>query len=371
MGASVAYHLAKRGQRNILVVDSAESQGFGSTGAATGGFRVQFATEVNIRLSLLALRHLSALAEETGIDPEYRPYGYLFIAEREAEMAWLRQAVAIQKSAGVAAVREISADEVRELNPLVQSDQILGGSFSSIDGFMRPLKIMEACTVGAKKLGVEFEFETRVTGLKLDSDRITSVKTNKGPISADSVVNAAGAWAGQIASLCGFHLPVVPVPRQVAVTEVTDKLPANMPMTVFTRDGFHLRIRDGRVLLIWTTREIPPSSFDTTVNRPFLQQAYERAIENIPVLKEVRLDPEFSWAGLYEMSPDKTAILGKSPISNLYLINGSSGHGVMHSLALGDLLSQVMLGQEPSINIDALSLDRFAEGRMNPTSDIL
>ena len=225
--------------------------------------------------------------------------------------------------------------------------------------------------MGAKRLGVEFEFGTRVQSVSVHGDRLTEVQTSRGAISVGAVVNAAGAWAGEIAQMSGYDLPVKPVPRQVAATSPTDLLPGSMPMTIFTRDGFHLRVRDGRVLLIWTTKDLPPSSFNTSVDPRLLEETYARAVLNVPILRGARIDPDFSWAGLYEMSPDKTAILGKSPLGNLFLINGSSGHGVMHSLALGDLLSQVMLGQPTDIDIEPLSLERFEKGKAHPTGDIL
>jgi len=150
-------------------------------------------------------------------------------------------------------------------------------------------------------------------------------------------------------------------------------LPADMPMTIFAEDGFHLRVRDERVLLIWTTHGVPEQSFDTTPDRGWLQEMYLRACRSIPVLTHTKLDFDHSWAGLYEMSPDNTAILGRAPeLDNFYLINGSSGHGVMHSPILGQLLAEIVLdGRASTLDISALSPDRFARGELNPVADIL
>jgi sarcosine oxidase subunit beta len=141
MGASVAHHLAARGCRDVLLLDRAPAAGAGSTGRATGGFRVQYDMPVNVGLSLLSLEKLRRFRDEIGVDPEYQPHGYLFIARREGDLALLRKAQAVQHAAGAVRTREVSAAEVRELNPAVVPDGIVGGVFSDLDGFMRPMAL--------------------------------------------------------------------------------------------------------------------------------------------------------------------------------------------------------------------------------------
>lgn len=373
MGASVAHHLARRCVDDILVIDRSRGPGMGSTGAATGGFRAQFATEINVKLSLLARERLLNFQEETGVNPEYNPAGYLFLASSEDQLGFLRGALETQRQAGLNESREVSPEEAAKLNPNVSLGEAIGGTFCTIDGFMRPLKILEGCQRAAISKGVRFCFDTELEALSVSEGRVVRAETSSGSIEVDTVVNAAGVWAAEVAEMVGFALPVVPIPRHVATTVPTGILPQDMPMTVFASDGFHFRVRDGRILLIWTTQATPEPSFDTTVDPSWLDRVYQRGLEAIPALKDAPLDLQASWAGLYEVSPDKTAILGRPPeFENFYLINGSSGHGVMHSLALGQLAAEMIVdGEARSLDTHALRPTRFAEGEPNPSYDIL
>ncbi len=375
MGASVAWHLAARGCRDVVVLDRAPAPGEGSTGRATGGFRTQFATPVNIRLSLLSREKLLRFPEEIGADSGYRPYGYLFLAGDEAQMAALRSIRPLQQSLGVP-VEEIGREDVRRLNPAVRLDGIAGGSFCPIDGFIRPLNILNGYVKAARRLGVRFDFGVEVTGFAVAKrlpGRVTHVQTTAGSIAARHVVNAAGAWAGALGRLAGVEIPVSPLRRQVAPTVPTDVLPEEMPMTIFLEDGFHLRVRDGRILLLWPQPPAGNDPFDANFDESWLPGLLERARARIPSLKDVPVDRAGCWGGLYEMSPDKHAILGLAPrLDNLWLINGSSGHGVMHSPALGQLVAEMILdGEAKTIDVHSLHPSRFAEGEAIPEFHLL
>ena len=143
-----------------------------------------------------------------------------------------------------------------------------------------------------------------------------------------------------------------------------------MPMTIFTADGFHLRTRDGRVLLLWPTAGVAGDPFAATVDDGWIAEVAARARARLPVLGDTPIDRSACWAGLYEMSPDGHAIVGPAPeCPNLYLINGSSGHGVMHAPALGHLLAEIVLdGAASAMDTTALRPSRFADGDPNPVS---
>ncbi len=221
IGASVAYHLAKRAAGSILVIEKESALGRGSTGRATGGYRAQYSTEINVQLSLLAREALRHFSDETGIDPGYRPVGYLWIATSAEEFADLVRANAIQHKAGLHEATLLNAHDVYAKNPFVRQDGIVGGSFCQTDGFIRPLDILRGYVEAAQQNGVRFVFDTDVTGFeKADNGRIHTVFTNHGQaIETHAVVDAGGAWAQGIAKLAGVDLPVVPLRRQVALTE--------------------------------------------------------------------------------------------------------------------------------------------------------
>jgi len=373
MGASAAYHLAARGRRDVLVLDRSSEPGAGSTGRASGGFRAQFSTPIQVRLSLLARKKLKSFRKDTGVDPGYQPAGYLWLAVNESEMAVLRAALAVQHAEGLKEAREVSVAEIAKLNPAVRLDGVVGGCFCPTDGFIVPMRLLEGYLAAAQHLGVRVEWGTEVTGFERGgSDKLSRVLTTRGTITAGAVVNAAGPWAGSIAQLAGTELPVVPLRRQVAATTPSDLFPADMPMTIFAGDGFHFRVRDRRLLLLYPTPGVTDRPFDARVDQKWVAQVATIARQRIPIFERAEIDRAACHAGLYEMSPDRHAILGAAPeCANLYYINGSSGHGVMHSTALGQLLAELMVDGKTSIDTSALAPTRFAEGRLNVSSELL
>jgi sarcosine oxidase subunit beta len=374
IGASVAYHLAVRGARDVVVLDRGAGPGEGSTGRATGGFRAQFGSAINVRLSLLAREKLLRFSQEIGADPAYLAAGYLWLAGSEAELADLRAGRALQRAEGLHEAVEVGPGEIARLNPALRLEGVIGGTFCPTDGFIRPRRILDGYLAAARRCGVRIEWQTEVTGFDQRGDgRIVAVETSHGTIGVDAVVNAAGAWAAPLARMAGVDLPVSPLRRQVAITTPCELLPAMMPMTIFAGDGFHLRVRDGRVLLLRPTPGVPGRPFDIRVDPEWIDAVTETAQRRVPVLRGATIDRPGCWAGLYEVSPDKHAILGAAPAcGNLFLINGSSGHGVMHAPALGQLLAEIICdGTASTLDVTALRPSRFDEGAPNPVSGLL
>lgn len=224
----------------------------------------------------------------------------------------------------------LSAAEARSINPAIDDDAVVGGAYCPSDGFIRAMQITRGYYEAAQRLGVRFDFGVEVETLSLDSG---------------AVVNARGAWAG---------LPVEPLLRCVAPTVPTSALPSNMPMTIWADDGYHLRMRDGRALLL-----LPDA---TCLEDSWLARVAALTRERVPALRDVPIDRDACWSGLYEMSPDKHALLGRVD-RNLYICSGSSGHGVMHAPALGQLLAEIIVdGRATTIDAHALRPSRFAEG---------
>jgi sarcosine oxidase, subunit beta len=374
IGASVAYHLARRGWRDVLVLDRSPTPGEGSTGKATGGFRAQYATPINVQLSLVSRDKLRCFQEETGYDPGYLQAGYLWLASTARELEILRAAQEVQHRHGLAEATEVSLADIARLNPALRLDDVIGGTFCPTDGFVRPLSLLEGYLAAAHRLGVVSEWQVEVTGVSRATDgRVSSLETSRGSVAVGAVVNAAGAWAAEVASWAGADLPVIPLRRQVAVTVPSDILPASMPMTIFAGDGFHLRVRDRRILLLWPTPGVPGRPFDTRVDDAWIEAVVAKARQRVPEVAKLAIDRATCWAGLYEISPDKHAILGAAPACpNLYFVNGCSGHGVMHAPALGQLLAELMSDDAATtLDVSPLRPSRFAEGRLNPVSELL
>jgi sarcosine oxidase, subunit beta len=374
IGASVAWHLTTRGVRNVLLIDAAPEPGLGSTGRATGGYRGQFANDINVRLSLLSRAKLLRLEHDTGVDPEYRPVGYLFLADSAAQLEALRDAREIQHAAGLTEAAELTVEEAARINPNVVLDGVVGAAWCPSDATIRPLKILRGYLDAALRNGARVQWNARVTRMERAANgTITHVHVNGERMAVDVVVNAAGAWSAGVAALAGVDLPVVPTRRQIACTRVQEILSDAFPMTIWARDAFHLRVRDGRALLNWPV-EIPRDDpYSLVVDEPLVQRVWELALARVPAMQHTALEPSAHWVGLYEMSPDKTVILGRAPgVPNFILANGSSGHGVMHSPILGQLVSEIICdGAAQTLDITPLRLERFAEGQALPVSGML
>ncbi len=374
IGASVAYHLARRGWRDVVVLDRGPTPGGGSTGRATGGFRAQYATAVNVRLSLLAREKLRCFEAETGVDPGYAECGYLWLAGSAAELAELERAQRIQHAEGLTEAVLLGRDDIASVNPAVQASGVVGAAYCPSDGFIEPLAILDGYLRAASRLGVELRWGVEALGLRRRPDgSIAAVETDQGALEAEAVVDAAGAWAATVAAWAGVQLPVVPLRRQAAATTPCDLLPASMPMTIWAGDGFHIRVRDGRVLLLQPTPGVPDAPFDTRVDPDWVDMVERAAHARVPVLRRATIDRAACWAGLYEISPDKHAILGAAPeCPNLFFANGSSGHGVMHAPGLGQLLAEIISdGKASSMDATPLRYGRFAEGALVPSSGVL
>jgi sarcosine oxidase subunit beta len=186
------------------------------------------------------------------------------------------------------------------------------------------------------------------------------------------VVNAAGPWAAQVARFAGVDLPVESLRRMLAPTEPFDKIPRSSPMVIDMSTGFHYRPEGLGLLLAWNDPEETPG-FKTQVDRSFVEKILTRAVDRVPCMEELEVNPARVWAGLYEVSPDHHGILGPvASVPGLYLANGFSGHGVMHSPATGKILADLILTGSTSV-IDArdLSFERFAEGRLLEETAVL
>ena len=363
VGWSVAHHLARAGMRRILVVD----RGGGAPTRHRGSPRpVRHRGERPP--SLLSRQKLLAFQEETGVAPGYRPAGYLFLAATEAQRRQLAAALEVQRACGCADASLIDAEDARRLAPCIRTEGVVGGSFSPRDGFIRPLEIRRGYLESALRAGVE-RLDADVTGLSRRGD-VLRVETSAGTHEAGRVVNAAGAWAAAVGAMAGVEVPITPLRRQVARTAPTHALPGSTPMTIFA-DGFHFRVRDDHVLLLWPT-DGRADPFDVSVWRTVRScpRKGARPRGSVPALAEVPIAS--TYAGLYEMSPDEHALLGPAHgLRQLFLVNGSSGHGVMHAPALGQLAAEMLTGRPTSLDVHALRPSRFAEGAPNPVRRLL
>lgn len=395
VGSSVAYHLATQGCTNVLVIEREAHQGKGSTGKSMGGVRAQFATPVNIQMSIYSIDFFSRFDEVIGYPADYRPHGYLFCATTERHLEYLRVNRERQLALGLQEVEEVSADDIARFVPQLRVDDLLGGTYCSTDGFVDPHSVMMGFMLKARESGVRLWLDTTVTGIETepanagapcvspadsrsagvspaDLRRVVGVYTSRGFVSTRVIVNAAGPWAAGVAELAGVSLPVEPLRRQLVPTEPFNQLPQRFPMVIDMSTGFHFR-REGRgILLAWNDPDETPG-FKTDFDPTFVEKILTRAADRVPCMVDAAVNPRRAWAGLYEMTPDHHAIIGEAPgVQGLFFTNGFSGHGVMHSPASGRITADLILrGHSDLIDTSLLQLDRFPAGRMLEETAIL
>jgi sarcosine oxidase subunit beta len=372
VGSSIAYHLTGAGCTNVLVVERETHQGKGSTGKSMGGVRAQFATPVNIQMSLYSIPFYAAFDERLGHPAGYKPQGYLFLATSERHLQYLRTNQEKQKALGLKTARMVSADEIRSMFPQLRSDDVVGGSFCSTDGFVDPYSAMVGFMARAAESGARLWRNTEVTAIQVDGHGVTGVETTRGPVVTRTVVNAAGPWAAQVAKLAGVELPVEPLRRMLVPTEPFDQFPHSAPMIIDMSNGFHFRPESLGFLLAWNDPEETPG-FKTDFEPEFTEKVLTRAADRVPCFENLAVNPKRAWAGLYEMTPDHHPILGPvAEVPGFFLANGFSGHGVMHAPATGKILSDLILHQKCDL-VDAslLALNRYREGRLIEETAVL
>lgn len=359
MGASLAYHLARRGQRDILLLERGRVFGQGATGKCAGGVRHQFGSEINIRLSLESIRMLERFESEIGQAIALRQCGYLFLLTRAEDIAAFEANVALQHRLGVA-TEWLSPGEVAARIPLVRTDDVLAGTFYGRDGLCDPNSVVAGYVSAARRAGAALLSNVEVTGCRVAGSRIVGVETSGGSIEAEVVVNAAGPQAGLVGRMMGVDLPIWPLRRQMLVTTPLPEVPADFPFVIDFAPGLYFH-REGPGLLTGQSNPSEASSFDERVDLAWEQAHLQLAVQRMPVLERAGL--AHHWAGLYEMTPDAHPLIGRlSALDNAFVLAGFSGHGFMHGPIAGKLLAELMLeGRTSTLDITPLSPSRFAE----------
>ena len=361
IGTSIAYHLARKKARKIVLFEKA-MLGEGSTGKCAGGIRAQFSTEINIRLSLESFKTWNHFEELFDTELGFRRVGYLFLAATDEEWEVFQANARLQHQLGVKA-ELLTPGEIQKRWPFLRTDDLRGGTFCSWEGYAGPYEALSAFARGARRSGVKIYEGTEVIGILKNHGRILGVRTSQGDMEAPVVVNAAGPHAGQIGEMAGVEIPVKPYRRQLFFTAPFPHIPDAIPLVIDFHRGWYFR-REGPGLLISGPKD-PFPSFNLNVDYEAMVEVAENSMYRVPILEKAEINR--GWAGLYEISPDHHAILGEAPgLKGFFLANGFSGHGFQHSPAVGKVMAELILGEVPSIDISSLSIERFRTGRLIP-----
>ncbi len=363
VGTSAAYHLAAAGAERVLLLEREDALGTGSTGACAGGFRHQFSSEINIRLSLASVPMILSFQETHGLPLAVHQDGYLFLVRGEDAWRSFVAAAELQRACGVDA-RLLGPQEAFALVPGINLENVIGATFCPDDGIADPAGLTLGYATAARAAGAQIRTSVIVKGVLTRGRRVIGVETSTGVISTGVVLDAAGPWAGVLAETCGVALPVEPVPRNVVVTGPFPGGPDRRTLVVDAETSFYFH-REGPGVLMGMGSPNERASFDTTVDEALVaNELIPTAVRIFPPLE--RAGVARMWAGLYEMTPDRHPILGPVPdLPGLYVACGFSGHGFQHAPIVGKLLAEMIVdGEARSVDVSGLSLDRFARGQL-------
>lgn len=361
IGASAAFHLASGGAGRVLLLERADHLAAGSTGACAGGFRYQFSSEVNVRLSRASVPMITGFTEEHGLPLDVAQDGYLFLVRTEPLWRDFLEANRLHAALGVEA-EVLSPEQAAELVPGISRDGLVGATYGPRDGIADPSGLTHGYAKLARRSGAEIELGVEVRSVRAVHGRVLGVDTTAGPIDAGVVVNAAGPWAGRLAATVGVDLPLDPIPRHVLVTGPFAGAPERRTLVIDAGTSFYFH-REGEGVLMGMGSESERPSFDTIPDGSFVaEDLLPTAVRIFPPLEEAAV--EHSWVGLYEMTPDRHPIIGQAPgVAGFYLANGFSGHGFQHAPVVGKLLAEVIVGgAATTVDISSLGLERFERG---------
>ncbi|HKR98501.1 MAG TPA: FAD-dependent oxidoreductase [Candidatus Dormibacteraeota bacterium] len=358
IGLAVAVQLRRRGVERVLVIDAAAAPGAGSTSRANGGVRAQFSTRINVMFSQHTIRELMALDESSGGLVGYRSCGYLLLCGSERTVELQREAFELQRSLGVP-VRWLDPDEVRSHTPFVRVDGLRGATFCATDGVIDPHGVVSALHREGMRLDVAYAFDAQVREITRGSGAVR-VSGDGLEVECEWVVNAAGAHAAEIAAMAELALPVVPRRRNLVCTEHVPGFPRTAPMCVDVDTGVLIRPEGDGVLVGYTPRN-GPVTFDTAFEPAFLEEIATRIGNRFPFLAHVPVNQRKCWAGLYPETPDHHAIIDAVPEQPWFIqCAGFGGHGIMHSMAAGSAVAELITdGGCSTFDLAPLRLGRF------------
>lgn len=367
MGLSTAYHLAVAGVERIVLLEKG-ALGEGSTSKAAGGVRALFSDEINVRLGQHSLETFERFGAEFDQEIDLHQVGYLLLAEDESTMSTFERNADLMTFLGLDA-HTVDVDEAQRLSPLISPVGLVGGLFSPRDGHCTPESVVLGYARAARRAGVGILTGTAATGIDVEDGAVTAVRTDRGTITTSTVVCAAGAWSKQIAAWAGEVLPIEPLRRQIVVTEPLARAAPETPFTIDFASSFYFHA-EGRGLLLGAPESTDSWGFDETRDPTWLEDLAECMERRVPSLADVGI--QSGWAGLYEMTPDHNAVIGRSDTVDGFLYAaGFSGHGFLMGPAVGEVMRDVYLGKHPFVDISPLHASRFASDRGRPELNII
>ena len=364
-GLSIAYNLAaKHGIRNVAVFERAYI-GSGGSGRNTQVIRANYNTPENVPLYKASLGIWRTLSQELDFNILFTTQGELDLCHTEDSLMVERDKALLNAAYGVETV-VLTPDEILKRCPLIDLSgggelPVIGASYHPPGSFARHDSVVWGYAVAAQRRGVHIHEGVDVTGVDVEAGRCLGIQTDQGPVSAGCVVSAAAGWSSIVAGMAGVRLPLTTHPLQAFVTEpyghVLDGLVSSMDLYIYVSQTARGELLAGAEIL-------PYNTYSTRSTFDFLVEASKRSIQILPFMAKAKAMRQ--WAGLCDMSPDSSPILGESEVKDFYLAAGMGTWGFKGSPIFGRTMAELIATSRTPALIAPFAPDRFARDRMVP-----
>ncbi|MBN2438627.1 MAG: GcvT family protein [Deltaproteobacteria bacterium] len=366
VGCSIAYHLTKRGLKDVIILEKGELTS-GSTWHAAG-LVGQLRSHRNVtRMLQYSVSLYETLEAETGLTTGWKRCGCLHLAGTEDRLFELKKGATTARSFGLE-MHMISPQEALKIFPILDMDGIIGAAFMPSDGQADPSGLTMALAKGAMNRGATVEQKTLVTGFQIKDNRIQAVATDRGTIRCETVVNAAGMWGREIGRMMGVNIPLVPFQHQYLVTEAIEGLPPNLP-TLRDKDSLlYYKEEVGGLVMGGYERDGIPWSIHG-IPKGFTQELLEPDFDHFEPISSAAMKrtPCLNQAGIARLvngpeafTPDGNCILGPAPeLENCFVAVGFNAFGIAAGGGAGRMVAEWIVDGEPSLNIWPLDIRRF------------
>ena len=353
-GCSIAYHLAKLGVKDVVLVEQFDLT-YGSTWHSAG-LVGQLRSSVSLtRMMMYSVELYAALRRETGKDPGWHELGGIRLASSRERLEEIQRQAGWAKTFGLP-LEIISAAEAQERFPLMSTGGVLGAAFLPRDGYLDPSQLTFALADGARHYGAEISTRTRVTAIERDArGRVCRVVTDKGEIETEVVVDAAGMAAPDVAKLVGVTVPIIPMAHQYLITEPFEPALAPLPTLRDPDNLVYWRTEVGGLVMGGYERDPSPFGLDgippgfeaqlLTWDYERFEELMEGSIRRVPAMEEAQVKKFFN--GPEAFTPDGEFILGESEVPGFWVAAGFCAHGLAGAGGIGKVMAEWIAEGQP------------------------
>jgi glycine/D-amino acid oxidase-like deaminating enzyme len=365
-GTSTAFHLTRRGVRDVIVVDKSFVAS-GGTGKSSACVRQHYSTPETCRMIRFALDCFQRFEELTGGQScGFRRTGYLLGVDEKMRKP-MEASVALQRSIGIE-TRLVSPREMQEIEPRLHIEDLVAGCYEPDAGYCNPAETAQGFARAARERGARILEEAEVLSVLTDGDHVTGVNTTRGQILAPRVVNAAGLWGARIGAMTGIEIPIIVCRHKISIVAWPEEARRPHPMVydfvtnIYTRPELGEHILVGGLDAEESHDLADPDHYKEGVSLDESTDALARAGHRFPALAEGRIAR--GYAGCFDVTPDWHPIMDQVGPEGSYVAVGFSGHGFKLSPAVGHMMAALVTeGPGGHPDLPTFRLSRFAEGK--------